>query len=493
MAPNFQFDLLTSQITGMRAQMYAHANYVGCERTDGNTVDNRYTMVYFDPVTLEPLDHTGLDDWANYPAHHMVTGMNGKLYHVVHDYYVDEINFDGTHTRVLGSGIRGQCADGTPALSCNISIDDLFITQDGKFYFSDGGIIRTIEDGNVVTLAGQRRNYGNAVNALNARLDNPSWIAQKSSGEITYGDAFFFKEFTIQGNVNVIAGNGNYDQYPDVGVDATTQGFYDNNWWEMDKNSGNIYARNDYRRVMMLNRSTGMWELVVGGGSNEYWNNDGQSGSNRNSSRHMLVIGIDDSGRFLTSNMKYNSTDNHYEDYMWKIYDPFNATPFLQTHLAGTNDPAKTWVGGYYGMIDGSIAADNKMPYYSYQCSPTWDATGNRWITMQRAADINNGYGKDIWEINPGGTMNIIASLPRRVQYGYLYVRHSGKEWFYYRYGGRIYEHDLTDGVDNGALPWSMTTLYVQGYKILYNNDRHSLIFPCNQNGLGCVGEYFLP
>ncbi len=492
-APSFRFDVSTSQITGIRAQVRAHPNWPLCPRNDGVTTDYYYTMQYFDPATHEPVPDIGnYDQWAGYVAHHMVTGMDGNLYQVVHDYYVERINFDGTTTRVLGSGTRGECPDGTQALSCNIGIDDFFVTQDGTFYFVDAGIIRTVAaDGTVFTIAGQRRNYGDNVNALNARLNSPSWIAEKADGKITYGDAYYFKEFTIEGNVNIIAGNGNSASYQALGVDARTTAMYDFNWWEMDRTTGNIYARYHWHGMAVLDRSTGQWARVVGGGANEYWNNDGQSGSNRISNRHMLIIGIDDSGRVLTNNMKWNGTDGRYEDFMFKLYDPFNATPYLQTHVAGTNDPLRTYQGGYLGMTAGETTSTAKMPYYSYTGSTTWDSVGNRWIVNQYVH--NNGNGRPIWSVTPGGTVEQIAYLPRQVQYNYLYVRHSGKEWLYYVYGGRIYYHDMTTDTDMGMLPWSMNTLYAQGYKMIYNSTRHSLIFPCNQNGLGCVAEYYLP
>lgn len=494
-APSFAFNPLTSQLTGMRAQVESYHSWVDCARNDGNTTDIYYSITYFDPATGHVVpDLHNYDQFAGYAAHHMVTGMDGNLYQVVHDYYVNRINFDGTTTRVLGSGTRGVCIDGTPATSCNISIDDFFVSQSGKFYFSDGGVIRTVEsDGTVTTLAGQRRTYGDGVNALDARLTNPLWIAQQNNGVITYGDGYFFKEFSIEGNVSVIAGNGNYDSNNNLGVDAKTVGMYDNNWWEQDPVSGNIYLRGEYRQMHMLNRSTGMYERVVGGGSNEYWNNDGQAGTSRNSSRHMLIIGIDDSGRVLTNNMKYNSTEGRYEDFMYKLYDPFNATPFLQTHVAGTNDPATTYQGGYYGMTDGATTSTGKVSYYSYQGRVDWDPVDGKWIVIQRALPINNNYGKQVWYVTPGGTMNIAATLPRYVDYAYEHVRHSGKEWLYYVRGGRIYVHNLTDNIDNGALPWSMSTLRAQGYKMIYNSSSNSLIFPCNQNGLGCIAQYFLP
>lgn len=103
-----------------------------------------------------------------------------------------------------------------------------------------------------------------------------------------------------------VAGNGNSASYQGLGVDARTTAMYDYNWWEMDPASGDIYARYHWHGMARLNRGTGMWERVVGGGANEYWNNDGQSGSNRIANRHMLIIGIDDQGRVLTNNMKWN-------------------------------------------------------------------------------------------------------------------------------------------------------------------------------------------
>lgn len=461
-APAFAYDPYTSQLTGIRAQVESHANWTNCPRNDGNTVDIYYSVTYFDPATGHVVpDLANYDQSAGYASHHMITGMDGKLYQAVNTNYINRINFDGTTTRVLGSGTQGTCPDGTQATSCNLSVRDFF---------------------------------GDGVNALDTRLDNPKWIARQNNGIITYGDSYYFKEFSIAGNVKIIAGNGNYGTPNTVGVDAKTVGMYDYNWWEQDPTSGDLYVRGEWRRMHRLNRSTGQWEQVVGGGANEYWNNDGQGGSSRNSSRHLLVIGIDDSGRVLTNNMKYNGTAGHYEDFMWKLYDPFNATPYLQTHIAGTNNPATTYSGGYYGMVDGAATATGKMPYYSYTGPVSWDAVGGKWVAIQRALDsINNNYGKQVWFITPGATMNVVATLPRPVSYNYLYVRRLGKEFLYYRNGSRIYEHDLTNNIDNGALPWSMSTLNVQGYKMIYDSSTSSLIFPCNQNGLGCIAQYFLP
>lgn len=486
----FKFDPMTSTILGITAQTTHYNGYTNCQRPDGG-VDERWSRTYFDPVTNETIIR---DDWAGYASYHGRHGMDGNLYHMIGRSYVNRINFDGTNTRVLGSGTQGECPDGTPATSCNMTVSDIFVDQNGKIYFVDGGAIRTVEEnGNVYTLAGQRRNYGNGVNALNARFDAPLWIDQLNNGEIIVGDSYYLKQFAIEGNINVIAGTGNYASTATLGVDAKTTGMYDFNWWVANPNNGNIYARGHYERVYMLNRSTGFWEQVVGCGANEYWNNDGQPGLSRAcNGRHMLVIGWDGS-KILTNTMKYNSAEAHYEDFMWKTYDTTDAvTLFRQDHVAGTNDPAKTYVGGYHGMIDGATAADNKMPYYSYPANPTWDAVGGRWITAQRAYD-NTTESRQIWSVTPGGTMNLLHTLPRYIHQAYVFVRHSGKQWFYYRYGNRIYVHNMTDNIDGGMLNWTIPTMNASGYKLLYNATRHSLVFPFNQNGLGGVAEYYLP
>ena len=492
-APSIAFDPLTSEITGIRAVVEAHYSWVDCPRNDGNTTSIYYTMSYFDPITGHVVpDLENYDQFAAYAYHHMVTGMDGNLYQVVYDYYVNKINFDGTSTRVLGTGIRGRCEDGTQATSCNISIDDFFVSQSGKFYFSDSGVIRTVEnDGTITTLAGQSKTYGDGINALNARLASPLWISQKNDGKITYGDGYYLKEFTIEGNVNILAGNGNYDNYNDENVDARTVGLYSHDWWEQDPVSGDIYSRSDYRRLVKLNYATGEWEVVVGGGSNEYWLNDNNPGLSQRTSRHLLPLGMDENGKILTSHMNYNSTDKHYEDFMWKLYDPLNS--FMQTHVAGTNDPLKTYVGGNYGMIDGAPTSSSKIPYYSYTGPISWDPIEDRWIVIQYNGGSNNTNSRNVWSVDPDGVMSVISYLARPVQHAYTHARHSGKEWLYYKYGNRLYSHNLTDDVDGGALEWSMSNLNVQGYKLIYNSSSHSLIFPCKQNGLGCVAQYFLP
>ncbi|MFT6069839.1 MAG: VCBS repeat-containing protein [Bacteriovoracaceae bacterium] len=488
--PGLRYDPTNSQITGVTLITRNASGYTDCEATT-----ERYSRSYFDPTTFATLP-TQLDDSYRYYRYFHMNGMDGNVYVIVDRNYINRVNFDGTYTRVLGQGTRGHCEDGTANLSCKMDIQDLFVTSTGKFYFTDRGQIRTIDsNGNVVTLFGQNPGYGDGVNALNSRFDSINTLARLDNGKIIVADAtsYYFKEFTVEGNINIIAGNGNY-QVQDTSTVATSQGFLDGTWWLADKATGEIFTRRDSAAYMVkLNRSTSKWEYVFGTGTNEYWNNDGQPGLSRKSGgnqRYSLPIGYDTATKqLLTANMKYNSTEAHWEDFMLKAYDGNDV--YRQSHVAGTNDPAQTYVGGYNSICaDGSAAATCKMPYWdTWGLNNYWDAANNRWIMMA----MHRNPEREVYSITPGGTVDIIANFPRNVDASAIWLKEGATDVAYYCYGSRIYKHNITTNTDLGVLPWQMSNLSCKGYKIDYNPTNNSLIFPFEQNGLYGVGEYFLP
>jgi len=485
----FKFNLATSQLEGMTSITKHHSSYTGCVRTDGLSGE-RYARTYYDPVTFQSIQ--GNDSYRYYRYFNR-QGMDGNSYVIVDKNYINRINFDGTYTRVLGSGTRGECADGTAATSCNMSIQDMFMTSTGKIYFIDGGLIRTVDvNGNVLTIAGQRRNYGDGVNALNARFDNIYFIEQLNDGKVIVGDGYYFKEFSIEGNINVIAGDGNYRTSPDYNTAATSQGIYTSSWFTVNPATGEVYGRGYYERMNKLNRSTGKWERIVGCGSVDYWNADGDIGTNvrcNGNQSQLLPLGFANN-KILTARMKYNSPEVHYEDFMLKTYDI--TTNYTQAHLAGSNDPAKTYSGGNEGICaSGSLAATCKIPYFSYMGQPTWDATGNRWIFVRNI--YGSSTSRQIYSLVPGGNITSIATVTKNIDNSYVYVRNGANESLYYCYGGRIQQHNMVTNAFVGQLDWPTPTLSCRGEKLLYNAARNSLIFPFSQNGLNGVAEYYLP
>lgn len=490
--PGLRFDPSNSTLTGATVMTYHHSTFTNCDDGAGSG-DGRYSRAYFDPSTFAMT--TNFDDSFRFYRYFHITGMDGNTYILVSRAYVNRVNFDGTYTRVLGSGTPGVCADGTAANSCNVDVQDYFVTSQGKVYFIDGGLIRTIdEEGKVVTLFGQRSSYGNNVNALNARFDNIYSFWQRDNGNIIVGDnsAYYIKEFSIEGNINIIAGNGNYASTLNTAVSPTAQGLYSAAWFAIDPATGDLFLRNHYYRISKHNRESDTYENIIGCGTVDYWDLDGQAGINRKcngSQSYLLPLGYGNN-KLLLSNMKYNTTGLYYEDFMWKAYD--KTTSFTQSHVAGTNDPLETYNGGYTGMCaSGTSAAICKMPYYSYTNHITWDGTGNRWITI-RYADSSSVSSRELWSIVPGGNATKIAQIPRTVS-NYIFIRDGGNQHLVYCSGGRLYRHNVATDTDIGALTWSMTNMICKGASLQWNSTRRSVIFAFEQNGLDGIAEYYLP
>ena len=483
-----QFNPADSTITGATVQTYHHDTYPGCDE-----IYNRYSRAYLDPVTFIARDDL-FNDSRRYLRYFHITGMDGKNYVMLDRSYIDEVKNDGTFVRVLGSGRRGHCIDGTPNLSCNMDIQDMFVTASGQIYFTDSSQVRTIDgDGNVVTLFGQYPAYGDGVNALNSRFAHINSVARLDNGKILVADdqSYFLKEFSIEGNIDVVAGTGN-SANQDSTTDVTDQGFYDGTWWAADKATGDVYMRRAYGDYMRLNRGTDLWDRVIGTGDTYYKDSDGLTGLNYHSGStgdRGLVIGLSSNGHLLINRMTYNYSENHYEDFMLKTYDIND--DFTQSHLGGTKDPLLTFEGGYDGICaSGSVAADCKVPYWDYWGLNTWwDNTNNRWLLVGR----RGGVERQIWSITPGGTMNLLAKTIRNIDESALWRNESGTDYLYYCNGGRIYKHNIDTDADLGQLSWAVSNLNCRGYKMDYNPTNNSIIFPFEQNGLYGVGEYFLP
>ncbi len=484
--PGLRFNPANSTITGVTAHNWYHPGWTGCEHTDTNIV-----RAHFDPSSFVAIPST--DDgyrWWHQPHY---TAMTGELFVMVDRNFIVKMNFDGTYTRLLGTGIQGECADGTAATSCNLDIQNLFVTTTGKFYFTDRGVIRTIEDsGNVKTLFGQKLTYGNGVNALNARMSNVTKTYLLNNGKIIANDgAGYIKEFTVEGNINILAGDGS-SQEVSTTVAANASPLLNPDYATVvDRSNGEVYTwykSNGYGAYVKLNRSSGMWEHVVGAlsGGTHYTVGDGQPGLSVEGQNGLSIYGIPlsfDNGKLVTSAMQYLS--GSWQNGMLKTFDA--ADSYRQAHLVGNIGPG----AGGRDLCDATapvLAANCKFPHWDTVRDAQWDATGGRWII----AGVYGGPENQIFEIFPGGNIRQIYQTQNGIHDSFLFRREGGTEVLYYCNGSRLRKVNLTSQTES-AMDWSMPTLSCRGTAMSYNATNNSIIFPFEQNGLNGVGEYFLP
>ncbi|MAF76968.1 MAG: hypothetical protein CME60_02315 [Halobacteriovoraceae bacterium] len=471
-------------------------NYPGCD-----DAENEYRMK-FDPETFAAVtpDNGSYSHYTHYPY----TGMDGNLYQIISRNYVMKLDPDtGSWTRVLGSGTRGECIDGELATDCNMHIMNLYVSPTGKFYFGDRGSVRTVnDDGEVITIFGQKRTFGDGVLAINARFDLPKFV-DKSSGTDRYivGDnsGNYVKEFTVEGNINVIAGNGNHAVI-DITQPAKGNTITYSDHMAVDPANGNLYmARNhSYGDIYMLNRGTGNWTQVIGdidsSGTN-YWDSaDGLVGSAINSHTQYSrgrIIGFGDN-KIAMVRFQYNYTDLRHQDSMFKLYN--RGDSYRQSHMMGIMGwPSDNNTRRF------CTAASTSTTASTCEVPTTNDTVGNiqydpvddKWIM----AIVIGGTQQDVYYYYENtDTIEHVAYVGQDMENWYKHVRDGGVEKLYYcSTSGRIRVHNLDTDNDEGHLAWPMSNLRCMGRNAAYNAANHSIVFTFEQNGLYGVAEYFIP
>lgn len=487
--PVISFNPNNSQLTGVSLATYRHLNYPGCDQ-----LNDKYSRAYFDPETFEAI--TPKD--GSYAIYYdlPVTGMNGNSYIIRHRSAVYQ-TFNGIYSKVLGQGTIGECEDGTDALSCMIDIQNFYVTTTGKIYFTDRGVIRTIdENGKIKTLFGQRLTYGNNVNALNARFSEIHKVFRLDNGKIIANDVggSYLKEFTIEGNINIVAGDGAIKAQNHIDP-ASSQSVINTTWSAVNKTNGDIFSstvNDQHGNYAKLNRATGKWEQVIGSsGGTHYISADGVPGiniqSNNSNINRGLILGFGNND-IVISRMKHYPDINRYEDFMIKLY---KTTDFYrQSHLAGVEGyPADNNIRRTCDATTAVSAATCEMPYWDTFFHFQWDSENSRWIT---ATVQNDSIQRNIYEFK-GGILKRIGYTASNIDDSFVYVKLDGIENFYYCNSGRIKRYNLTTQQDLGEMPWSMSNLSCRGRSMDFNPTNRSIIFPFEQNGLYGVGEYYLP
>lgn len=422
---------------------------------------------------------------GHYSDDNTITSMNGEMYGV------DRVERPGifkynpstnSWNLIVGNLVKGQCADGTPALSCSVEVTDAFINSSNQIFFIDRGRIRTVDaNGNVITLFGQSRAFGDGGFAASARVNEVLWLDITAGGKIAFIDnkELVIREFTPDGVIQKIAGTG-ADSGPNTTDPAVTQPIIANYWggnypMVADPATGTIYYTRNGNDISKLDRSTGKWVQIVGGGGYAYWNGDGRTGLDiALEGYNSGPIGFNGS-QLLRHNHAWNGTD-YYQSYV-KAYSIADGT---QSAFAGNGI-----IAGGLDCGDGTPLASCAVPTnYNILSRAHWDAPNNRWLLHQNGSSI-------IRTATPGGNWGTLAGLPRG--FGpFTQVMKGADPYIYYCSSSRVYKYNLNTSVET-ALPWPTTTMHCSGHSMVWHSTRQSIVFPIQQNGLGGVAEIYDP
>lgn len=485
------FDLNTSALTSL---FYTTNSYhTNCGNTPGTPIVN------LDPITfaskgfgMSPINHP-TPHWSY--SVRWAPGVNGDLIGVgliwgaVYKYDIAT----NTLNKIAGTTARGYCEDGVQALSCAITPQDAFVDKFGKVYILDAGRIRTIQpDGTMLTLYGAWKSDGNGSSALTARSTYIHTLSQSSDGKIQLlnAETNLIREFTIGGNINTIAGTGNYGNIVGNSTAASNPipgeiAWGGANSFVTDPATGDIYM-GVLHSVFKLDRSTGLWSnsTVIGNGATDHRSGDGIVGAN------LLFNGwikpaIFAAGKVVLALMTHWGVPGN--EYGLKAYDSLDS--FKQTNLLGNTEITST---ATTHCADGLTAtscyfSQDEMVIYTNMYS--YDPVDDKYLAFFKFNSIL---------IRKSDNTLQLVTLPTvggRI-YNFAYRRKTGTpdtEYIYWTEPGTINRYNLTTSTNQVlyTLPLNMTS--TTGGNMIWDETRKKIIFPVVQNWLSGVAEYYDP
>jgi hypothetical protein len=388
---------------------------------------------------------------------------------------------------VVGTGYKGACDDGTDALSCDVDIYDAFVSAQGTIYIMDRNRIRTVDaDGKMLTLFGQTLSFGDGGLATSARIGEVYWLDRSTDGKITYIDnrEFKLREFMPGGSIQLLAGTGS-DANPDTVNPASGQPISVNYYgarypFIIDKNdNGILFRRGDV--MSKLDRSTGKWVDIVGGGSTSFTAADGLSGA------AVLFDGYGtgpngfDGSRFFIQMNQWNGSQ-YVNGYM-KTYTISDGT---QAPLAGKPGPIASDASEFTNATAGDAGSNYRVTSNgNVYPRVEWDSSASQWL-------VHAVGSSQIKPISNAGVFGTTISLPRGFWAFTRVVKGSDTYFYYCATNARMYKYDVTTSTET-ALAWPSATLSCMGYSMAWDSVRNAIVFPISQNGLGGIAQIYDP
>jgi hypothetical protein len=443
--------------------------------------------------------------WAFYQR---ITGRNGKLYAIRRQTgWIFEYNPATTSwTKIAGTGIIGQCADGTAALSCDLDLQDMFVGAQGQIFLLDHGRIRTLDSSNrLVTLFGQALSSGDGSDPVLARFAQLWSIAVGTDGRVALYDENMIREVSADRSVITrLAGNGRYD-WARVGNTANTSPLRTGTDWLrtimlidpanndilfpiMDSTGRGVVGR--------LQRSTGTWQKLFGAGTNKVTAADGLAGDqitlglyedNVNAwADGFQPLALGTNGKMLVGSSGYPNYGTWQNTYL-KAYDGNDS--WRQYNIAGRMGPMDSHTAF---CPDGTSAESCSAGIFSTYAKGAYDAVDNKWILLHSRGTTNSnriGYIKDNMGDSVPRTMQTLVTLPRNA-YNFAYWRTGGHEYIYYcGTNGLLYRNDVTAGTETLLSLPSTELKCMQNATLELDRNTSTLYFGFEKKGLHAIGS----
>jgi hypothetical protein len=504
-APLIQYSPATSSISalyfGINSAYSINGTVCVPTFTSGNQMD---TFMKFNAAT-------GAVDTSQIPPTYFTGGTSSQAAYSVasldgNSYLVDKNaakiyqynSSSNTFITLIGTGTRSSCVDGTAATSCGIDPGGAFVDASSRLYFVDRGRIRTVVNGNVVTLYGQAFNYGDGGLATNARFGLNEAVQEMSNSNIIVHDVLTarMRMITPGGNITTIAGDDTNAASSITNTAATSLSLnsstsYANFFLDASNNlyyneGGNTFTR--YLPSSYATNSATTWEPLLDssshtffGGSTFTYYASGASGS--------LAGSLSASSINAFKLAAYNGTSAlifFQQDPSGVLSNQVYSEVNLSTGQYTIDMGPVTGAGSAF-CANGTALSACTTNIYNTNIAGSYDSVSSRWLLISNDSKTITSFGS-------GETGNMLTSTVfANTASSFIFKRfptYNSDAYFYYcnSSNGQIYLRDASTSTEV-ALNWPISSVKCTGTEMVYDASADAIIFPFTQNSLSGVAE----
>ncbi len=449
----------------------------------------RDAAVLLDPTTGSVLSSpvSGLSFWAS-----NFVGMDGRLRAATRNGVFAFEPSSATWTRIIGVDQGGSTADGVAALEAALRIDDVFVTRDGVVYLVDRTRIRVVDEGGrVQTVAGQTPSSADRIRAQDARFQAVyslrSWNDGSRDRVLALDQlAGTLHELTDGGRIELLAGGRDGTPESNLAVTQPLSVVASGSPWDIfavHATTGDVFFNRGGDSVSRLDRASGEWVHLVGGGATPY--NDAASEGLPGSAIDLtpgtglfyypLVLGAHDTA-VLVSQGWWRDSASGMQDTFLNEHDIVDGT---RNHVVGT-------VGATSNdfCANGTSLTSCAAPAHS-----TYTMTNATYLPNARRWAVSRHGATRIWSVAPGDSMQTLVDPLHPL--GSFAVDETANRVHYCATNGSLHTIHLAGGsTDDHSLPIG---LICRGHSLLLTSTGDALIFPCVYNGFSGVARFALP